>query len=159
MIVIDNIELNYPEPHRFKGCLTLKDFYKTYKKANPRGSDFYVTYTDYIKIWECFVDKFNKSLLEEAYDIRLPYRLGVLTIKKSKLNINKPLIDYKATREAGMKVYHMNEHSRGYRYMFNWKKSQCIVPNKAAYKFLPTRTLKRELARLIKEKRYDYPEI
>lgn len=151
---IKGVELETKTPHRFKGCLTIRDFYKQYLKDNPKGSDFYVDYKLYRDCWESYTGKTIEYILEGG-DCVLPYRLGIISIVKRKINLNNLQVDWKATRELGQRVFHLNEHSRGYRYSIRWNKFRCIVPNKTAYRFLPTRTFSRLLAKYIKSN-HDY---
>ena len=102
-------------------------------------------------------DEFNKLLIDEilvnSEEMRLPYRLGTIRIKKSKMKYddkNKLKIDWAASRKLGKRIYHLNDHTGGYKYRFYWTKG--IVKNITAYSFIPTRTNTRTLAGILKDK-------
>jgi len=102
-------------------------------------------------------DEFNKLIIDEilisSEEIRLPYRLGTVRIKKSKMKYddkNKLKIDWAASRKLGKRIYHLNDHTGGYKYRFYWTKG--IVKNITAYSFIPTRTNTRTLASILKDK-------
>ena len=102
-------------------------------------------------------DEFNKLFIDEilvnSEEMRLPYRLGTIRIKKSKMKYddkNKLKIDWAASRKLGKRIYHLNDHTGGYKYRFYWTKG--IVKNITAYSFIPTRTNTRTLAGILKDK-------
>lgn len=140
--------------------LTLKDSYKVYKEKNPKGSKHYVETKVYRSICYEFNKRISNFVLLEAGEFRIPYRLGVLRIRKRKTNMENLRMDFAATKKHGVKLYHLNEHSREYYYRYYWRKSQSIVKNKTAYSFKATRDNTRKLASLIKDttNNIDYPE-
>ncbi len=102
-------------------------------------------------------DEFNRMVIEEillnSEEVRLPYRLGTVRIKKSKMKYddkNKLKIDWAASRKLGKRIYHLNDHTGGYKYRFYWTKG--IIKNITAYSFIPTRTNTRNLASILKDK-------
>jgi hypothetical protein len=109
------------------------------------------------KLFRKICDDFNRMLIEEillnSEEVRLPYRLGTVRIKKSKMKYddkNKLKIDWAASRKLGKRIYHLNDHTGGYKYRFYWTKG--IVKNITAYSFIPTRTNTRNLASILKDK-------
>tara|TARA_R110000744_G_scaffold324921_1_gene430745 strand:- start:339 stop:803 length:465 start_codon:yes stop_codon:yes gene_type:complete len=109
------------------------------------------------KTYRKICDEFNKLIIDEilidSSEIRLPYRLGTLRIKKSKMKYddkNKLKIDWAASKKTGKRIYHLNDHTGGYKYRFYWTKG--IVKNITAYSFIPTRTNTRRLASILKDK-------
>jgi hypothetical protein len=103
------------------------------------------------------VMRFNELLMEKAIyngeGVKLPQSLGVIRVKKKKTNPKKRVIDFHKTKKFGVTVYHTNLHSEGYYGFFNWNKDHPygIFRFKQIYKFFPTRTNKRKLAKTIKE--------
>ena len=102
-------------------------------------------------------DEFNKLIIDailiNSEEIKFPYRLGTLRVKKSKMKYddkNKLKIDWAASRKSKKKIYHLNDHTGGYKYRFYWSKG--IVKNISAYSFIPTRTNTRTLASILKDK-------
>ena len=108
-------------------------------------------------LYQTICDEFNKLLIDEilinSEEVRLPYRLGTLRVKKSKMKYedkNKLKIDWAASKKLGKRIYHLNDHTGGYKYKFYWTKG--IVKNITAYSFIPTRTNTRRLASILKDK-------
>lgn len=148
---------------RINGAKTLKDAYKFYIKDIPKESPFYVSYKTYRQLCESFNKLISKYILEEAGEFTLPYRLGTLRIKKTKMdygNKNHMRPDWKKSKELGKTVYHLNDHTDGFRYRWAWNKSNVVTVGKKLYCFYPTRTNKRTLASLLKDedKNVDYFE-
>lgn len=134
----------------YKRDFGIKDIYKFYKQSTVKGLQ-----VDY-KVFRDICDEFNKAIIDEilinSEDVKLPVRLGRLRIKKTKMNFtdkNKLRIDWKKSKELKKRIYHMNEHTGGYKYRFFWKKG--IIKNITAYAFIPTRTNARRLASILKD--------
>lgn len=95
---------------------------------------------------------------------KLPLNMGVLGIKKRKMNFDTLLannmlkIDYYESRKIQKTVYFTNEHTGGYRYKWKWDKRKCKIPGKAVYKFIPSLLSKRRVAKKLKNRECDYPE-
>ena len=139
---------------RITGAKTLKDAYKHYTADLPETSPFNVEYNLYRQICEAFNKQICKYILKEAGEFHLPYRLGSIRIKKTKMDYsNKNMMrpDWKRTKELGKTVYHLNDHTDGFRYRWAWNKSNVVTVGKKLYSFYATRTNKRELARLLKD--------
>lgn len=137
---------------------TIKDFYKYYISQHPQGVD----YKTYRAIVEDYYTIVRKELLYYATELKMPYRLGSVRIikYKPKTYTGKSLsVDYKLSKNLGYKVYHLNEHSNGYKYRLYWHKN--IANNFSIYRYSLNlvRAAKRELAQLIKNNLTDYPEI
>ena len=100
----------------------------------------------------------------------LPCRMGRISLEKIKKQIkidengrliNKPPVDYKATRELWnsdseakekrLKVYRKNEHTDGYRLYITWNKSTTQLYKRAHYRFEAVREFKREIPKILKE--------
>jgi len=139
---------------RINGAKTLKDSYNHYIEEIPESSLFRVDYKTYRKMCEEFNKKICKYILEEAGEYTLPYRMGSIRIKKTKMdyNINHMRPNWKKSKELGKRVYHVNDHTDGYRYRWAWNKSNVVTVGKKLYCFYPTRTNKRTLASLLKDK-------
>lgn len=118
-------------------------------------------------VYQFFV--FMLKELFSAKEVIIPCKLGSLQIigkkKKPKLdedgNIKGLSVDWKETKALWSRcesckdkkqlVFHFNEHTNGIRYKFKWTKKNVIVANKGFYYFKPSRYVKRELAKLIKQ--------
>jgi hypothetical protein len=128
------------------GELTLKDIYKKYKSSTKRPVDY--------KIFREICYRHNQIMMERVLErgerIRLPYRLGYIKVKKTKMNYNYMMFDYETFNKTGIKAFHMNEHSDDYKARILWEKSKCIVPGKRPYCLKFTRDHKRKLASIMK---------
>ena len=129
------------------GC---RDVYKFYKKNTIKELQ-----SDY-KVFRDVCDSYNKELINKVLDksaeVKFLVRLGFFRVKKTKMNFsdkNTLRIDWKRSKEFKKRIYHMNEHTGGYKYRFYWKKG--AVKNITAYAFIPTRTNARRLASILKD--------
>ncbi len=144
------------------GGHTLPNMYKAYIKDIEEGSPYDVPYQVYVNIVTSYIHKLVERLFE-GFRINLPYRLGALQVVKKKMYFSSQItkgkgIDWEATNKYGKVIHHLNEHSRGYKYLFYWDRVGSRVKNINSYRFIPTRTLKRTLAKLIKVDKRDYFE-
>ena len=99
-------------------------------------------------------------MLEKAGTFHMPYRLGKFFVLKEKIDLDRlaQAIDWEKTNKYGKIIYHLNEHTNGYKYSYQWEKKKSAIPNLYFYRLVPTRDNKRRLARLIKTGEYDYFE-
>ena len=103
-----------------------------------------IDYLTYKRILNAMCKIILKYILNRSEGFKMPYGLGFIQIGKyqPKTLTNKSLsVDYKSSKEYGKCIYHLNEHSDGYKYQL------CLV-----------RTNKRKLAQLIFNKQ-DYLNI
>lgn len=131
-----------------KHSYTIADMYKTWAKE----SDVEVPYSRFKRI----LDAFNKTILEGLQDrsegFKMPYGLGYIRIVKYKpknYNARSLSIDFKSTKEYGKNIYHLNEHSGGYKFRLYWSKLPQTFPDRYKYQLSFVRTNKRRLAQLI----------
>lgn len=137
---------------------TIKDFYSQYITENE-----YIDYNIYKKILVSYFKKISNILYEDSLIYYIPNSLGMFQITKKQRNIDTCLfhnsqIDWENTIKYGKKIYHVNEHSDGYRYYFKWFKKG-MLRNINCYRFIPTRENKRKLAYYIKNRIRDYFEV
>lgn len=142
---------------RNKKSYTEADMYKAWLKE----TDSDVPYFRFKRI----LDRFNKSvrdtILERSEGFKMPLGLGLVCIGKykPKTYTDKSLsVDYKSSKEEGKKIYHLNEHSGGYKYRLYWSKVPQTFPDRYKYQLILTRDNKRYLAQLIFNKQ-DYINI
>ena len=142
------------KPHRginkFIIDKTLIDLYEDYKSEVPE--DEQVTKEIFFKVPKLYGEKFMEKVLMESEEVKFPCGLGSSRIRKSKLFLawNKLKIDWQLSKKYRKAIYHLNEHRDGCKYRFLWNKGK--IKNIFAYKFIPTRFYKRELARILKTK-------
>jgi len=144
------------------------DAYKYYKEehGDPHG----VSSSVFSQICKEFYTAISEAIIYQAFDYKLPYRLGRIRVRKYKpklrlredgsLDRSKLRPDWAAVKalwkeDAEAKknkqlVYHLNEHSDGYQHRWFWEKRTSNIPNHSAYCFIPSRNNKRTLAAAIK---------
>ena len=135
----------------------------TLKQAYEEYDDFYnVGYKKYRSICEEFNKLIIDAILLKAKEFKMPFRLGTLRILKKEMNYsvtkNKLKIDWQETNKQKKVIYHLNDHTDGFNYRWFWSKRKAIIKNKTIYSFQATRTNKRRLASLLKNKQVDYFE-
>lgn len=141
---------------------TTKDFYASYKTNIDHDTVYDVDYKVYKQILIDYFKFLRDEVIENSKEIRLPCRLGYLSIikKKPKTYTSGSLrVDYHATKQYGKVIYHLNEHSDGYKYRAYWSKKDSLLTNKTKYQFVLTRYNKRRLAQIIKNREHDFVEI
>ena len=137
---------------RLIASLTLRDLFKRYRKYYKKDATSKQVYD---KVMELFHKKLMEKVIAESEEVNLPL-LGSLRIKKKQqyIDIDDPSryvsIDWKATKECGKRVLHLNEDRNGYYYRFLWNKDTQKIRNKSIYKFVTTRNNKRTLAKTLK---------
>lgn len=120
-----------------------------------------VPYDAYKRVLEEMSRIILETLLERSEGFKMPFGLGYIQIvkyKPKKLNDKSLSVDYKASKEYDKRIYHLNEHSNGYKYRLYWSKLPKTFPDRYIYQLCLVRTNKRKLAQLIFN-RYDYIDI
>lgn len=161
----------------------LWDAYKEFKK------EYRLVYkcprNQYVDICHTINKRLSEKIIKESFEFRMPYRLGTLSIRKSKVRVmvkngrlqrNRMVIDWGKTWKLWYEenpgktrkeihaipgktiIFNMNEHSNGYVMGWFWDKTMCIVKNKTLYNFKPVKYNRLNLAAWIKsdEKENDY---
>lgn len=133
----------------------LKDIYKDYL---VNAEDPYkVSFAMYTRICKEFNIAIINSILENAQGYKMPVGLGTLYIRQyTPKDKTKYPIDFHTSMKLGRMVRHLNDHTHGKRYFWNWLKKAIKVENKEYYIFHPTRSMSRTLAKMIKEKKMTY---
>ena len=101
------------------------------------------------------------AVLNSSDGFKMPFGLGFMQVGKYKpkaLNGDSLSVDYKASREYDKRIYHLNEHSNGYKYRLYWSKIPRTFPDRYKYQLCFVRQNKRRLAQLIFNKQ-DYLDI
>lgn len=141
---------------------TGKDFYKSYIDYVGDNPLYQVEYRVFRDIINDYFKYLRDELIESGKEIKLPCRLGTLSIVKHKpkeYSGRSLRIDYAETKKVGKIVYHLNEHSNFYKYRYYWNKHNMLNHNKTMYQLIMTRDNKRRLAQIIKSKERDYIEL
>lgn len=154
------------------------DAYKFYKKKY--NSEKTVSNSEFSIICKDFNKRISNLIIYENFSFLLPFRLGRIRIRKYKpktylqkdgtLDKTRLRPDWNATNRLWAQnpeakkekklVYHLNEHTNGYQHRWFWEKLTSNVPNNSAYSFIPSRSNKRTLAKVLKneELEIDYFE-
>lgn len=129
------------------------------KRHNPLNRKLYkafiektcinIDYAVFLKIVQRTNELINKAIIEEESGVKLPENLGYVIVTKYKSR--RTPIDWKNTRLYNKKIPHLNLHSFGFIHHIRWFKIMSKCSNIFIYKFRPYRTLKRELAKNVKE--------
>lgn len=133
---------------RSKKSATIIDMYKQYRK--DYGND--VDYRQFKDILDRFNEEILSCLLQSSEGFKMPFGLGYVQIVKYKPKSMTPKslsIDFKSTAEYGKTIYHLNEHSNGYKYRLYWSKIPQTFPDRYRYQLQLVRQNKRQLAQLI----------
>ena len=135
------------------------DSYSEYVEDNPLYQVEYRVFRDIINDYFKYL---RDELIENGKEVKLPCRMGTIQIVKHKPKeyTGKSLrIDYAESKNAGIIISHLNEHSNFYKYRVYWNKQNMITPNKTKYQLVMTRDNKRHLAQIIKNHIRDYREL
>ena len=138
---------------------TIKDFYESYNNFIEGNELYTIDYKVYREIVTDYFKYIYDRVIEQSAEFKLPCRLGSLCVVKHlpKHYDSKSLrVDFKATNELHKIIFHLNEHSNGYKFRFYWNKKESLVTNKTKYQLVATRFNKRRLAQIIKNKEHDY---
>ena len=133
---------------RNKQSATIRDMYAQYHKDNKND----VSYNTFKTILNEFNSELKNCLLESSEGFKMPFGLCYVQIVKYKPKsyTKKSLsIDYKSSAQYGKIIYHLNEHSNGYKYRLYWSKIPQTFPDRYKYQLQLVRQNKRHLAQLI----------
>jgi len=136
-----------------KQSITFRDMYKT--------MPIEVDYGLYKRILEVMCNIILEHVLMRSEGFKMPLGLGFIQIGKYKpksLSSESLSVDYKASKEYDKRIYHLNEHSAGYKYRMYWSKIPRTFPDRYKYQLRLVRKNKRKLAQLIFNKQ-DYLDI
>lgn len=136
-----------------KKSYTFRDMYRTM----PVEVDY--------SLFRTILDEMCKVILEHVLErsegFKMPYGLGFIQVGKympKSLTQKSLSVDYRASKEYNKKIYHLNEHSDGYKFRLYWSKIPRTFPDRYKYQLNLVRQNKRKLAQLIFNK-HDYIDI
>ena len=92
---------------------------------------------------------------------KMPYGLGLIQVCKylpKTFSKDSLSVDYAISKQYDKRIYHLNEHSDGYKYRLYWSKIPRTFPDRYKYQLSLVRNNKRMLAQLIFNKQ-DYIDI
>jgi hypothetical protein len=135
--------------NRIQNCLTLKDIYDFSRKDVVPGSKLDMKWPEFKRLAYALLNNYMDHILHDAGEVRLPYRMGLLRIRKFKTRTRKLLRNHKVSNELGKLVLHLNHHTKGYYVRFFWRRKNLIkVTGLRPYSFIPNRNRRAELAKL-----------
>jgi hypothetical protein len=130
---------------------TIPNMYKEYIAEYKDNELYAIDYKLFVKLTEEYYKQLMYEVLVNGILFKLPYRLGYLRVVKQKIHYDhKIAIDWGTTNKVGKRVYHLNDHTRGYKYLFRWTKTNVLTKYAKLYRLVMTRDHKRHLAKLIK---------
>lgn len=136
-----------------KNSYTFRDMYKTLPIE--------VDYSLYRRVLDEMCAVILEHVLNRAEGFKMPYGLGFIQVGKYRpktLTQQSLSVDYKASKEYDKRIYHLNEHSDGYKFRLYWSKIPRTFPDRYKYQLGLVRQNKRKLAQLIFNK-HDYIDI
>lgn len=120
-----------------------------------------IDYSLYKLIVQTMCKVILQHIFERSEGFKMPYGLGFIQVVKYKpKHISKESlsVDYKSSKEYDTRIYHLNEHSDGYKFRLYWSKIPKTFPDRYKYQLCLVRQNKRKLAQLIFNK-HDYINI
>lgn len=143
-----------------KKSYTILDIYHSFSK-DEENDGIEVDYLRFKRILDKFNENVLNTLLDKSEGFKMPHGLGYIRIVKYKpkgLTGKSLSKDYKASADLNKQIYHLNEHSNGYKYRLFWSKLPRTFSDKYKYNLSLVRANKRKLAQLIFNKK-DYINI
>jgi len=143
--------------NRIRDPYNLSDIYPKYVEYVEKKERYILSQSDFINV----CGEFNQRVVDNIIrgkTFYLPGGLGFINVEKFKSNKPKQekYIDWPNSVKYGKQIYHTNLHSDGYRYRIVWWRMWQSNQASKKYNFVPCRTFKRTLAKLIKEKEVDF---
>lgn len=142
-----------------------KDTYQRFKLQFP---EIDITYQQFKEIVYAYSAEFRQYILESGDVCKLPFGFGYFTVVKKKVKryknfldengkpyINLP-IDWKASREEGKRVYHLNFHTDGFRCRWFWHVHSARLYQSHNLVFKPSRETSRLLAKYLNKPSSEY---
>lgn len=175
------METKGKQKEKIKVDIGMAEFYKHYcystfkeKTGNKivvhHQSIYNVSRGTYGEVLDYIHTRITDEIMLDNFEYKLPARMGVICIRKKKPKftydeygnlINNMPIDWKATKELWEEdpeskeqkklVRHLNEHTNGYVPFWHFEIKSATFKFKSAYKFKATRTLNRELSKVLKD--------
>lgn len=153
----------------------MEDYFNFYsKKYYSHTKDYNITKKEYNNIISDFNREIASWITDDVTDFIIPYGLGMVGIRKykpefkieenGKIKNNLPVNPIETARlwennpEAKAKktfVRYTNKHSNGYVFTLHFFRFRAKFKNKSIYTIIPKRSLKRRIARNVKENMID----
>lgn len=109
-----------------------------------------VSYSDFTSVIQESNILIRDIILNNPQGFKVPDMLGNLAVTKYKSKASTRIIDWGKTNKTGVRVYHNNFHTFGYKMRIQWYADTLAkCRNINIYKFIPDRLFARELAKSI----------
>lgn len=142
-----------------------KEVYDRFCAAHPNID---LSFEKWKEILYTFNHGFRDHILETGDKCKLPWGLGTFSVSKRKskkfaVYEGKEYIalavDWVKTNKLGKKVFHLNNHTDGYRFKWKWFSIDCRFYLSDIWVFKPSRVSSRKLAEYLKRPNSSYPQI
>lgn len=127
-----------------------------------------LTYDQWKQIIYTYNELFRDYILDTGEKAKLPWGLGSFAISKKKPKkfkefegkqyINLP-VDWAKTKKAGKKIYHLNNHSDGYRFKWFWFPREARIYQVEIWNFKPSRVSSRKITEYINKPNCNFAQI
>ena len=111
-----------------KQSITFRDMYHTMPVE--------VDYGLYKRVLDEMCIVILEHVLNASEGFKMPYGLGFIQVGKYRpksMTAKSLSVDYKSSKEYNKKIYHLNEHSDGYKYRLYWSKIPRTFPDRYKY--------------------------
>jgi hypothetical protein len=133
----------------------------TYRQFCEENPEIKLSYVEFQNIIYSFNEGFRDYLMETGMKGKLPWGFGDFAVTKRKPRIKKILedgseiislpVDWKKTREAGKKIYHLNSHTEGFKFSIKWFLDSRRFKYSEIWTFKPSRTTSRLIRHYIQQ--------
>lgn len=149
--------------NRIQNPYNLSDMYDKYVEDHEDNPLYLVDRQRFYDLCAEYYLAVVENIIYHDKIFKMPFSVGEIYIRKYKPELEDvkkrtSFIDWKNTAKLGKIVYHLNEHSNGFKFTIKWRKKKNVIRYVEIYKFVPTRYFKRTLAKAIKNKESDYFE-
>jgi hypothetical protein len=134
---------------------TSRETYKLYK-AKTGSTISYQKFAKVLKTWNC---KLMDYVIDTGELVKLPHGIGPITINKRKRDtfrldkdgnkVYNYAIDFKKSKEAGKRIYHLNYHTEGYSFSWSWFPGLSYIKCSSIWSFKASRRYARKLAHIL----------
>lgn len=156
---------------------TLKDSYKTYKKQCKELGCKASSYSTFMSFNKDMNKDIHNRMIYDNMEYQMPYRLGILSIKKTKpkawvdaegnVSLKSLGVDWNETKKYWAQiypgqspeelklipnktlVYYENKHTDGYKMMHHYDKKKAVFVGKSLFQFRATREYIREIKKAV----------
>jgi len=145
--------------NKLQNLYQMTDMYKYYIKSVIDNPLYQVSWKTYKMILNEYVKRVVDYMLDDNYIFKPGFGFGLFYIGKlGRKRLSNVPIDWEKTLKYGKRIYHLNEETGRYIYRYIWQPERhgFEVDNLKTYRFIPSRTNKRRLAKYIKVNKHDY---